>query len=93
MTAISILVFALFLWASSGPVDDGACDMYCGPANVLVDAFLMLLAPVTWLAAVLTVLAAFFAKRRLLALVCGLALLVPVLILTAMYVSTHSSSA
>ena len=89
LTFITIVVFALVLRPQSGQVDSDACDVYCGPSNVVVASGLLLLLPLVWVvAAVATGLAA-YARSRAVALSCGTALLVPVGVLVAMYVSTH----
>lgn len=89
-TGTSILLFALCLWANSGPLDDGACDVYCGPTNLLVASAFIVLFPISWLAAVATIVASLVDKHRLIALICGLVLLIPVVTLIVMFIASHA---
>lgn len=88
-TVLATIVFVLVLWANSGPVDDNSCDVYCGPTNLLVATGLLVLFPIAWVGAAVTTVVVAFARPRRVALVCALVLLVPVVVLTWMYVSTH----
>ena len=87
-TTASLLAFALCLWANSGPVDGGTCDVYCGPANPLVAIALTGLVPITWLIAASMTITALITKNRRTAIVCTTGLLIPVTILSLMYVTS-----
>src|SRR6185312_2685281 len=77
---VHVGVFLLCIWAASGPVDDHDCDVYCGPSSLLVASGLVLLVPITWIAAAAITIRVLVRGRRHVAVVCGVALAIPVAI-------------
>lgn len=90
LTALAAVTFAVGLWANNGPFEDnGPCDVYCGPANLIVASGIILLFPAAWILALVATIVAATASPRWVAIICGAVLLVPVVVLVVMFVSTH----
>ena len=87
LSVLQLVLFALLLWSNGGPVDDGACELGCGPVNMVLGVLILGLFPVAWLVSLLLVIVCLI--RRSIAVGIGglLVLGAPVVVLIAMSVS------